>query len=62
MAQVALGLAYSAFVEGLCYRTDYMILSCLGFRDLDRREYIVGIVGFLFWVIVGLLVWHFFSV
>ncbi len=62
MAQVALELAYSVFVEVLCYGTGYVILRCLGFRDFDRREYIVGIVGFLFWFIVGLLVWHFFSV
>jgi hypothetical protein len=62
MGQVALELAYSVFVEGLCYGTGYVILRFLGFRNLDRREYIVGMVGFLFWFIVGLLEWRFFSV
>lgn len=62
MAQVALELAYSLFIEVLCYGTGYAVLRCLGFRELDRREYIVGIVGFLFWFIMGLLVWLFFSV
>jgi hypothetical protein len=62
MAQVALELAYSFFVEVLCYGTGSVFLRCLGFRELGRREYIVGVVGFLFWFIVGLLVWHFFSV
>ena len=62
MGQVALELAYAVVVEGLCYGTGYVILKCLGFRSLDRREYIVGMVGFLFWFIIGLLVWRFFSV
>jgi hypothetical protein len=62
MGQVALELAYAVVVEGLCYGTGYVILRGLGFRNLDRREYIVGMVGFLFWLIVGLLVWRFFSV
>jgi hypothetical protein len=62
MGQAALELAYSVVVEGLCYGTGLVILRCLGFLNLDRRDYIVGMVGFLFWFIMGLLVWRFFSV
>jgi len=62
MAQVILELAYSFFVDLLCYGTGYIILRCIGIRNLERREYIVGMVGFLFWFFMGLVVWHFFSV
>jgi hypothetical protein len=62
VAQIALELAYSFFVELLCYGTGYFILRALGFRNTDRHEYVVGVVGFLFWFTVGILIWRFFGV
>ena len=61
MGQVALELAYSLIIEGLCYGTGYLILRILGFRNLDRRETLVVMVGLLFWVVVGLVAWRLLS-
>ena len=65
MAQLALEMAYEFFVEILCYGTGHIILKTIGFRNLleqHRYDFVVGMIGFLFWFAVGLLVWQFFGV
>lgn len=48
MAQLVLELAYSFFIEVLCYGTGYFILSAFGFRKFDGTITSLGQSAFYF--------------
>ena len=53
---------FSTFIfEGLCYGVGWGILNLVGVKRPEQNETLCGIIGILFWVILGRIVWFLLS-
>lgn len=60
MLQIIFEFLYQFLVEILCYGTGRGLITLTG-TNADRHETLCSVIGLMFWALLGISIWWFFS-